>query len=221
MSVEIKEEPRAELACAAPQATAPPEDWSDPAPGRPVPFWAALRQDIAAHVPPELHRRSALGWVWTTLHIVLTSPGFKVTFLYRLNHTLCHYLGWVGRLVAGVINWVVHHWYFCSIAPRARLYGGLILPHPQGIIIGSRVVVGPRAWIYHNVTLGGAAGKDGEPTVGADARIRCGAVVCGPCVIGDEVEICPNSLVQRNLPSRSMAVGVPANVYPRFAKPKG
>jgi serine O-acetyltransferase len=179
-----------------------------------------LRKDILAHVPPESHNRSFLGWVLVTVCIVLTSPGFKVTFFYRFNHTMCYYTGLVGRCLAAVINWVIYHLYFCSIAPRARLHGGLILPHPQGIIIGSRVVVGPWAWIYHNVTMGGAAGKDGEPRVGADARIRCGAVICGPCVIGDRVEICPNSLVQRNVPSRSMAVGVPANVYPRFAKPK-
>jgi serine O-acetyltransferase len=220
MSVEARDEPKAETASVIPPTAALAEGWSDRSPDRPVPFWSSLRQDIVAHVPPEHRGRSTVGWVLLALKIVLTSPGFKVTFCYRLNHALSRYAGLPGRFAAGVINWVVRHLYFCSIAPRARLFGGLILPHPQGILIGSGVTVGPRVWIFHNVTLGGAAGKDGEPTVGADVRIRCGAVVCGPCVIGDEAEICPNSFVQRNVPTRSLAVGVPANVFPRFARPE-
>jgi serine O-acetyltransferase len=70
------------------------------------------------------------------------------------------------------------------------------------------------------VTMGGTDGKDGEPTVGADCRIYTGAVIGGPITLGDEVVVSPNSLVQRSVPSRSMAVGVPANVFPKFAKPK-
>jgi serine O-acetyltransferase len=96
----------------------------------------------------------------------------------------------------------------------------LILPHPQNIIIGGGVVIGPRAWVYQNVTMGGIPGKDGEPTVGADARIRCGVVICGPYLLGDDVDVAPNSLVQRNVPAGSLVVGVPANAFPRFAKPK-
>ncbi len=94
------------------------------------------------------------------------------------------------------------------------------MPHPQGIMIGSGVVVGPRAWIFQNVTMGGTYGKDGEPTIGADCRIYTGAVIGGPVHLGDEVVVSPNSLVQRSVPSRSIAVGVPANVFPKFAKPK-
>jgi serine O-acetyltransferase len=175
-----------------------------------------LRQDLVAHVPPEQRNLSALGWALMVVRALLTSPGFTVTICYRFNHTISHHGGVVGRVVAKVVNWFVLHLYFCSIAPQARLHGGLLMPHPQGIIIGSRVVVGPRAWIFHNVTIGGIAGKDGEPTIGSDSRLRCGAVICGPYVIGDEVEVCPNSLVQRNVPGRSMVVGVPANVFPRF-----
>ena len=46
----------------------------------------------------------------------------------------------------------------------------MILPHPQGIVIGAGVVVGPRAWIFQNVTIGGGPGKIGVPVIGADGR---------------------------------------------------
>ncbi len=212
---------RAEPAKAAEMPPSPPEGWTDPAPDRPIPFWSALRQDLVAQIPGDRREKSAIGWTLTTARIALTSPGFKVTFFYRLNHTISQRGGRPGRLVAGIINWFVHHAFFCAIAPSARLHGGLILPHPQGVIIGSSVVVGPRAWIYQNVTIGGAGGKLGEPKIGADCRIHCGSVIAGPITLGDEVVVSPLSLVQRNVPSRSMAVGVPANVFPQFSKAKG
>lgn len=206
-------------ALAEPPAAAAPAAWTDPAPGRPIPFREAFRQDVLAHVPYEQWGRSAAGWALLTARIALTSPGFKVTLAYRLSHTIYYRGGPPGRVAAKVLGWFVHHLYFSSIAPGARLHGGLILPHPQGIVIGATVEVGPRAWIYQNVTMGGAGVKDGEPKVGADCRIHCGAVVCGPITVGDGVVVSPLSLVQRNVPSRSMAVGVPANVFPQFARP--
>jgi len=202
------------------EASAPPAPWSDPAPDRPLPFWSSLRADVIAHVPPEGRGGSAWRWARIVLHVAVTSRSFHVTFLYRMNHALSSHAGPVGKVLAGIVNWVVHHLYYCSISPAARLHGGLILPHPQGVIIGGGAVVGPRAWIYQNVTIGGGVGKEGLPTVGAGCRIYSGAVLSGPIAIGDEVVVSPNTLVQRNVPDRSLVVGVPGNVFPRFARPK-
>ncbi|HEY0466865.1 MAG TPA: hypothetical protein VGC79_21820 [Polyangiaceae bacterium] len=143
-----------------------------------------------------------------------------MAFLYRVNHALVNHAGPTGRVVAGIVSRATHIVYRSAIAPRARLHGGLVLPHPQGIIIGAGVVVGPRAWIFQNVTMGGTSGTDGEPVVGADCRIYTGAVIGGPIKIGDDVVVSPNSLVQRSVPSKSLAVGVPANVFPLFGKAK-
>lgn len=195
--------------------------WADPDRSRAIPFWDSVRKDVIAHVPPDKRKRGLLSWALATAKIGVTSPGFKVTFLYRLNHTLVHRAGMPGRVVAGMINGATGLIYRSAIAPSARLHGGIILPHPQGIIIGSEVVVGPRTWIFQNVTMGSTDGRVGQPTVGSDCRIYAGAVIGGPVTVGDEVVVSPNSLVQRPVPSRSMAVGVPANVFPKFAKPKG
>jgi serine acetyltransferase len=216
----VERKTRHETAVDGPPSDPAPAPWRDLYPNRPVPFWAAVREDVFAHVSPAQRGRSTLGWAWTIAKIGVSSPGFKVALLYRLNHALVGHGGSAGRVVAGVISRATHLVYRSAIAPRARLHGGLILPHPQGVIIGSRVVVGPRTWIFQNVTMGGTYGKDGEPTVGSDCRIYTGAVIGGPVTIGDAVVVSPNSLVQRNVPSRSMAVGVPANVFPQFTKPK-
>src|SRR5947209_185531 len=96
------------------------QDWSDPEPGGPVPFWGALRRDVIAHVPPERRERSRWSWAWLALAIMVRSPGFHVVAGYRLAHTLRHRLGLPGRVAAGFLFWWNRHAYGCSIAPTAR-----------------------------------------------------------------------------------------------------
>jgi len=203
-----------------PASASPSTDWREEDPTRPIPFWASLRDDVISQVPPDQRQLSTLGWALLTARIGLVSSGFQVTLAYRVNHTLVHRAGRPGRFLAGVISRATSTIFRSAIAPKARLHGGLVLPHPQGLMIGSGVVVGPRTWIYQNVTMGGTYGKTGEPTVGADCRIYTNAVIGGPVTVGDGVVVSPNSLVQRSVPSRSLAVGVPANVFPQFGKPK-
>jgi serine acetyltransferase len=192
----------------------PVEVDADADPDRPVPFWASVRQDLVAHVPPSRRGQSRRRWVLTTAGIALCSSGFHVTLLYRLSHLVHRRLGRAGRVLAGLLSWGIRHLYGCSIAPTARLHGGMILPHPQGIVIGADVRVGPRAWIYQNVTLGGAPGKAGVPRVGADARIFCGAVLSGPITVGDHVMVGANAVVHRDVPDRTWVRCPPAEFSP-------
>jgi len=203
-----------------PPSVGSPMAWNDTDSNRPVPFWSSVRADLIAQLPPNERQRSPLGWALAAAKIGISSPGFKVALVYRFNHALVNHVGPTGRIVAGVINKATHIIYHSAISPTARLHGGLVLPHPQGITIGTEVVVGPRTWIYQNVTMGGTGGRDGQPNVGADCRIYTGAVIVGPVVVGDEVVVSPNSLVQRSVPSGSLAVGVPAAVFPKFSKAK-
>jgi serine O-acetyltransferase len=176
-------------------------DWQEPDDRSPVSFWSSAMADVLAHFPVEIRPQTRFAKCRGWLRIAATSPGFRATALYRLAHCARGYLGFVGRVAAGFINWFVRHWYGSTLSPAARLYGGLILPHPQSIVIGPGVVLGPRAWIYQNVTLGGAPGKTGMPKIGADARILTGAVVSGPVQIGDAVTVCANCVVSRDVPS--------------------
>jgi serine acetyltransferase len=178
--------------------------WQLPEPAVPVPFWRSLYEDALAHVPPEMlpearWRRSVL-----LLKVAITSSGFHATLLYRLAHCARSRWGFLGKALGWVFCWFLRHAYGCTISPAARLYGGLIVPHPQGLVIGPDVIVGPRAWIFQNVTLGGAPGKTGMPFVGADARIFTGAVLSGPIRVGDSVSIAANAVVWRDVPTRTM-----------------
>ena len=190
--------------------------WTEPYPDRPVPFWTCVREDVLAQVPPDQRNRSFPGW----LRVVLASPSVRVTFCYRLSYLLKNRMGFVGKVLGTIVHSLTYHWYCCEISPHARIYGGLVLPHPFGVLVGPGAVIGPRAWLFKDVTIGGGAGRGGMPRVGADCRIFTGAVIVGPITIGDEVAVSPNTLVQRNVPDQCLVVGVPGNVFPRSTKPK-
>jgi serine O-acetyltransferase len=179
-----------------------PPDWVEPAPGRPVPFRESVALDFRVHFPPELRGGSAAVRIWRRTLVAVRSSGFHVTFLHRLAHQCHHRLGFPGKAIAAVIFWVLRHAYGCSIAATARLHGGIVLPHPQNIVIGPGAVVGPCTYIFQNVTIGGVPGRAGMPTIGRDARIYAGAVVVGPIVVGDNVMIGANAVVGADVPSR-------------------
>lgn len=185
---------------------------------RPLPFWSSLRQDVVAHVPPE--RRPAARWVRWTLAVALRSSGFRMVLTYRLAHTLRHRLGLLGRLPSAWLFWFGRHFYGCSLAPTARLHGGLCLPHPQGIVIGPDVELGPRGWVLQNVTIGGAPGKAGMPCIGADARLFAGAVLVGPITIGDGVTVGANAVVSRDVPSGATVRPAPVEIVTKDDAPQ-
>ena len=183
-------------------AARPAAGWVEPAPDRPLPFWESVRMDILAHLPHEARGGPAPVRILRRMRAVVTSTGFRVTLLYRVAHQIHHRLGLPGRAVSGLIGWFLRHSYGCTIAPTARLHGGLILPHPQNLVIGPGSVIGPYSWIFQNVTFGGVPGRVGLPRVGRDARIYPGAVLVGPIRVGDNVMIGANAVVDSDVPSR-------------------
>ena len=179
-------------------------------------FLALIRADVVAHIPPAERKMTTARWVWTATKIFVRSSGFHVMLLHRLAHAALSWPG-IGRMVGALLFWLIRHVYGCALAPSAQLGGGIILPHPQGIVIGSEVVMGGRAFIFQNVTIGGAPGKSGQPQIGTDARIYAGAVISGPVMLGDGVMVGANAVVSQNVASR---MGVRAARTELFASPE-
>lgn len=91
-----------------------------------------------------------------------------------------------------------------------RIGGGLLLPHPNGIVIHPDVVVGPNCLIFQQVTLGAVHG--GVPRLGGHVDVGAGARILGAVVVGDDVVIGANAVVLEDVPAGATAVGVPARV---------
>jgi serine O-acetyltransferase len=97
-----------------------------------------------------------------------------------------------------------------DIPLNAKLGGGLLLPHPNGIVIHPDVVIGPNCLIFQQVTLG--ANDRGVPIIGGHVDIGAGAKVIGKIKIGEHVRIGANSVVVHDVPDGATVVGIPAKI---------
>ena len=163
-----------------------------------------LKETIAAYQARDPAARS-----W--LEILLLYPGIKAIRSHRLAHwCYLHDLKFLARAISqrsrrrtGI-----------EIHPGATIGRRLVIDHGMGIVIGETAEIGDDCLIYHGVTLGGT-GKDvgkRHPTIGNNVLIGTGAKVLGPIKVGDNSRIAANSVVLREIPEDSTAVGIPARV---------
>ena len=145
------------------------------------------------------------------LEILLLYPGIKAVRSHRLAH-------WCYRhdlkFLARAISQRSRRRTGIEIHPGATIGRRLVIDHGMGIVIGETAEIGDDCLIYHGVTLGGT-GKDvgkRHPTIGNNVLIGTGAKVLGPIKVGDNSRIAANSVVLKEIPEDSTAVGIPARV---------
>ena len=98
-----------------------------------------------------------------------------------------------------------------DIPLNCNIAGGLLMPHPNGIVIHPDAKIGPNCLIFQQVTIG-TRGKGGSPVIGGHVDIGAGAKVLGPVNIGNHVLIGANAVVMGDIPNESTACGIPAIV---------
>jgi serine O-acetyltransferase len=143
--------------------------------------------------------------------------------LFRVGHAIWAYQGPLTPLV-----WLLKPFYILlkranevvngiSIEPQARIGEGLYVVHGGSVRIAGRSVIGNNCNISHEVTLGVAIRekKRAAPVLGNRVFIGPGAKLFGDIVIGDDVAIGANAVVNKSLPDRAVAVGVPARIISR------
>ena len=116
--------------------------------------------------------------------------------------------------------WTVAHRFWSVVAGvdiplGTKLGGGLLMPHPNGIVIHGLASVGPNCLIFQQVTVGTGGKKPGVPEVGGHVDIGAGAKLLGGIRVGDHARIGANAVVLDDVPSGATAVGVPARVVRR------
>jgi serine O-acetyltransferase len=123
-------------------------------------------------------------------------------------------------LGAGLLRrWAVlkHRWWSAiagaDIPLNCKLGGGLLLPHPNGIVIHPDAQIGPNCLLFQQVTIGDAA--DGVPVLEGHVDVGAGAKIIGRVTVGRHARIGANAVVLDNVPAGATAVGVPARVVPR------
>ncbi len=91
----------------------------------------------------------------------------------------------------------------------SQIGGGLLLPHPNGVVIHPGARIGPNCLIFQQVTIGTRA-TNKLPTIGGHVDIGAGAKILGEVHIGDHACIGANAVVLTNVPAGKTAVGIPA-----------
>jgi serine O-acetyltransferase len=94
------------------------------------------------------------------------------------------------------------------------LGGGLLIPHPQGLVIHPEAELGPNCLLLQQVTIG-TGPKPGLPKLGGHVDVGAGAKILGGVTIGEHAVIGANAVVIADVPAHSIAVGVPAKVKRR------
>lgn len=111
-----------------------------------------------------------------------------------------------------------HFWAWVSQAEidlNAKIGGGLLMPHPNGIVIHPDAEIGVNCLIFQQVTIGSVEGKPGAPRLGIHVDIGAGARILGPVHIGDHVVIGANAVVLTDIPAHTTAAGIPAKILKR------
>jgi len=87
-----------------------------------------------------------------------------------------------------------------------QIGGGLIIPHPNGIVIHPLSEIGINCLIFQQVTLAG------KVILGTHVDIGAGAKILGPLKIGNHVRIGANAVVTDDVPDGETVVGIPARI---------
>jgi serine O-acetyltransferase len=111
---------------------------------------------------------------------------------------------------------VLRHRFWSAVAGadipvNCRLGGGLLLPHPNGVVIHPGAEVGPNCLLFQQVTLG-AGSRPGLPRLGGHVDVGAGAKILGGITIGDHARIGANAVVMIDVPAGATAVGIPARI---------
>jgi serine O-acetyltransferase len=124
----------------------------------------------------------------------------------------------VGRLLRRIVWWANCRMFSAEIAIVTEIAGGLYVPHPYGIVIGS-ASIGRGVTILQNVTIGKRGDEENDPVIEDGVELFAGAVVIGPVRLGRNSKVGANSVVISDVPEGATAVGSPARIIVPKGKP--
>jgi serine O-acetyltransferase len=134
----------------------------------------------------------------------------------KLLATIRGYQRWQGRrgIAANVVRkWLVLRHRFWSAITGAEIPltcnigGGLLIPHPNGIVIHPQAKIGVNCLIFQQVTIG-TRSVPGVPRIGDHVDIGAGAKILGPVEIGALARIGANAVIVKDVESGAVALGI-------------
>lgn len=84
--------------------------------------------------------------------------------------------------------------------------GGLLIPHPNGIVIHPAATIGANCLIFQQVTIGTTHKSTRPPKIGDHVDIGAGAKILGNISIGSNVKIGANAVVTKSVPDNTTVI---------------
>ena len=170
-------------------------------------LWNLIKEDfsIPKKNDPALH---------SSFELFFNYPGIWAIVNYRIaNRLYKNGFKFLGRAICG-FNQIFTN---IDIHPACTIGRRVFIDHGFGVVIGETTVIGDDVLIYQGVTLGGASLSHGKrhPTINSNVVIGSGAKILGNITVNEHSKIGANSVVVKDVPPYSTAVGVPARVVKR------
>lgn len=150
----------------------------------------------------------------SSFELFFNYPGIWAIVNYRVANKL-YKKGWkfLGRAICGLSQILTN----IDIHPAATIGRRVFIDHGFGVVIGETSEIENDVLIYQGVTLGGVSLSHGKrhPTIRKNTVIGSGAKILGNIVVGENCKIGANSVVVKDVPCNSTAVGVPARIVKR------
>lgn len=170
-----------------------------------ISIWKQIKEDFSQPIKndPALNSK---------FELFFNYPGVWALINYRFAHKLyINDFKLIARIIMGFTQFVTN----IDLHPAAVVGRRVFFDHAFGLVIGETAIIGDDVLIYQGVTLGGVnlnKGVKRHPTILNGAVIGAGAKVLGDITIGHNSRIGSNSVVVKNVPDESTAVGIPARV---------
>jgi serine O-acetyltransferase len=161
-----------------------------------------IRNDLRAHGG----KCGAQGfWVMVVYRFGRWRYGLRPAIVRKLFSAVYHVLYKLVQILTGI-----------ELPCEAVVGRNFVIDHFGGIIVSGYAKFGDDCRIRNGVVVGlRRVEEKGAPVIGNNVDIGAGAKLLGPIRIGDNVVIGANAVVLCDVPSNSIAVGVPAVVKPR------
>jgi serine O-acetyltransferase len=120
-----------------------------------------------------------------------------------------------GPLSTVVCKWAALQHRFWSVVTGAdipldcSIGGGLLIPHPNGIVIHPGATIGVNCLIFQQVTVG-TREAGGAPEISGHVDVGAGAKILGPVRIGAHARVGANAVVIADVAAGTTVVGIPA-----------
>lgn len=98
-----------------------------------------------------------------------------------------------------------------DIPLNSKIGGGLLMPHPNGVVIHPNAIIGPNCLIFQQVTIGTISGSS-QPIIGGHVDVGAGAKVLGGVKVGAHARIGANAVLLIDVPAGKTVVGIPAKI---------